>query len=104
MDTAAAARAWVEAWERAWPKGDVDTVAPVYADDAVREWFTIPENRVVHVPHPSYRGAYQDTVSREQARWELGIDTDETVYALLGAIKPVRARLPSLPWARALRR
>ena len=58
--------------------------------DAVGEWFTIPEDRVVHVPHPSYRGAYQDMLSREQARWELGIETDETVYALLGAIKPYK--------------
>ena len=32
---AAAARAWVEAWERAWPNADVDTIAPVYSDDAV---------------------------------------------------------------------
>ena len=35
MDTAAAARAWVEAWERAWPAGDVEALAPVYAEDAV---------------------------------------------------------------------
>ena len=35
MDAAAAARAWVDAWERAWPVGDVEAVAPVYAEGAV---------------------------------------------------------------------
>ena len=32
MDAQAAARAWVDAWERAWPVGDVERVATVYAD------------------------------------------------------------------------
>jgi len=57
---------------------------------AVAEWFSIPAEKVVHVPHPSYRGAHLDSVGREQARWELGIEPDETVYALLGAIKPYK--------------
>jgi hypothetical protein len=35
VDPAAAARAWIEAWGRAWPTGDVEVVAPIYADDAV---------------------------------------------------------------------
>jgi beta-1,4-mannosyltransferase len=57
---------------------------------AVAEWFTIPEDRVLHVPHPNYIGAYVDVVSPEAARWELGIPPDDTVYALLGAIKPYK--------------
>ncbi len=32
METRAAARAWVDAWERAWPVGAVELVAPVYAE------------------------------------------------------------------------
>jgi ketosteroid isomerase-like protein len=32
VDPLTAARAWVEAWEQAWPAGDVELVAPVYAD------------------------------------------------------------------------
>ena len=56
----------------------------------VAQWFTIPPDKVVHVPHPSYRGAYLDSQSREQARLELGLEPDETVYALLGAIKPYK--------------
>ena len=35
MDARAAARAWVDAWERAWPVGDIEALEPVYADDAV---------------------------------------------------------------------
>ncbi len=35
MDTARAARAWVEGWQRAWPSRDVDGVASLYADGAV---------------------------------------------------------------------
>ncbi len=35
VDTASAARAWVDGWSLAWPAGDVETVAGLYADDAV---------------------------------------------------------------------
>lgn len=35
MDAVAAARAWVQAWQRAWPVGDVEQLTAVYADDAV---------------------------------------------------------------------
>jgi ketosteroid isomerase-like protein len=33
--TLAAARAWVDAWARAWPVGDVELVATLYAHDAL---------------------------------------------------------------------
>ena len=36
MDADAGARAWVDAWERAWPAGDVEALEPVYASDAVQ--------------------------------------------------------------------
>jgi ketosteroid isomerase-like protein len=35
VDALAAARRWVEVWERAWPDADVDAIAALYADDAV---------------------------------------------------------------------
>ena len=35
MDTSAAARAWVDAWSRAWPAADPGPLAAVYAEDAV---------------------------------------------------------------------
>lgn len=61
-----------------------DTVA------AVADWFRIPPEAVLHVPLPSYRGVYQDIVSREEARHRLGIAPDDIVYGLFGAIKPYK--------------
>ncbi|HEY0442846.1 MAG TPA: glycosyltransferase family 4 protein [Candidatus Limnocylindrales bacterium] len=57
---------------------------------AASEWFRIPEDKVLHVPHPNYIGAYVDATSRDAARWQLGISPDETVYSLVGAIKPYK--------------
>ena len=34
MDATAAARAWVAGWSRAWPSGDADAVAALYAKGA----------------------------------------------------------------------
>ena len=34
MDATAAARAWVAGWSRAWPSGDADAVAALYAEGA----------------------------------------------------------------------
>jgi beta-1,4-mannosyltransferase len=56
----------------------------------VADYFAIPAEKVLHVPHPSYAGAYEDVVSREQARHELGIWPDEIVHVVLGAIKPYK--------------
>lgn len=56
----------------------------------VAPWFEIPPEKVLQVDHPSYAGAYEDRVSREQARHELGIMPDELVYAVVGAIRPYK--------------
>jgi glycosyltransferase involved in cell wall biosynthesis len=69
---------------------DRATVVHILAErtpDLVRDWFTIPSDRVLHVPHPSYRGAYPDLVGRSEARYRMGIDADEVVYAMVGAIR-----------------
>jgi ketosteroid isomerase-like protein len=34
MDVESATRRWIEAWSRAWPVGDTDAVAAIYAHDA----------------------------------------------------------------------
>lgn len=83
------------ALEAALQQGIVDRATFVHVlssntQQAVAEWFSIPDEKIVHVAHPSYRGAYLDSLTREQARWELGLEADETVYALLGAIKPYK--------------
>jgi beta-1,4-mannosyltransferase len=71
-------------------RADVVHVMSANTPDEAAEWFSIPRDKVLHVPHPSYLGAYADIVPREQARYLLGIEPDETVYALLGAIKPYK--------------
>jgi len=58
--------------------------------DFVAEWFAIPTEKILQVPHPSYAGAYEDVVTREQARHELGLWPDEIVYVTVGAIKPYK--------------
>lgn len=62
-------------------KGTVDHVAP---------WFSVPVDHVLHVPHPSYIGAYEDSVSRLQARHELELGPDELVFLVTGAIRPYK--------------
>ena len=62
----------------------VDTAA------AVAGLFALPPERTFHVPHPSYLGAYDTAITREEARFQLDLDVDDTVYALLGAIKPYK--------------
>lgn len=57
---------------------------------AVADWFTIPPDKIVHVPMPSYLGVYPDFCSRAEARHRLGIAEDEVVYGLIGAIKPYK--------------
>ncbi|MFF2604845.1 glycosyltransferase [Arthrobacter koreensis] len=50
----------------------------------------IDENKILHVAHPSYHGAYPDYISKDEARVTLGIEPDETVFLLFGAIKPYK--------------
>jgi beta-1,4-mannosyltransferase len=57
---------------------------------ATADWFTIPPDRVIHVPLPSYRGAYADIYSPHEARHRLEIDPDDVVYGLVGRIKPYK--------------
>jgi glycosyltransferase involved in cell wall biosynthesis len=55
--------------------------------DHVAPQFSLPRDRLLHVPHPSYLGAYEDHVSRPDARHSLGIMPDEFVFVVAGAIK-----------------
>lgn len=61
--------------------GTREHVAPLYE---------LPADRILHVPHPSYRGAYQDHVTRLDARHELGLMPDELVLAVVGVIRPYK--------------
>lgn len=47
----------------------------------------VAPERLVVAPHPSYVGAYEDYVSKEEARAALGIAADEIVFVVFGALK-----------------
>lgn len=53
-------------------------------------FFAIPADRVVHVPLPSFRGAYPDIVDPAAARVALGLPLDARVVALVGGIRPYK--------------
>lgn len=58
--------------------------------EIVAPWFRIPPEKVLWVPHPSYAGAYEDRISPDQARHELGLAPGEVVHVVLGAIRPYK--------------
>jgi hypothetical protein len=62
MDAAAAARRWVEAWQRAWPSADPGALAPVYADGAV---FTSQPFRDEQEPAAYAAWAFADQAAAE---------------------------------------
>jgi glycosyltransferase involved in cell wall biosynthesis len=79
--------------------------------ERVAPWYDLPADRLLHVPHPSYVGAYEDHLSRPQARHELGLMPDELVYQATGAIRAYKGltdlldawdSLPSRPPRRLL--
>lgn len=55
--------------------------------ELVRDVLSLPADKIVCVPHPSYLGSYEDYLPRDHARIMLGIEPDEMVYAVVGAIK-----------------
>lgn len=58
--------------------------------EAVAANFVVPAGKVLHVPHPGFQGTYEDIVEGDAARFALGLDRDELVYALLGGLKPYK--------------
>ncbi len=59
--------------------------------EAVGDTYRLPPaDRIVHVPHPSYAGAYPGGPAHDQARHELGLTPDELVFAFVGAIRPYK--------------
>ncbi|MEE2528799.1 glycosyltransferase [Pseudarthrobacter sp. J75] len=58
--------------------------------EAMNGLLTLDAKRILMAPHPSYLGGYEDYVSRHEARVTLGLREDETVYVILGALKPYK--------------
>jgi len=72
-------------------RADVVHVMADATTTAMQGVLTIDPAKIVTAPHPSYVGAYEDVVSRADARAALGIDADETVFVLFGALKKYKA-------------
>ncbi|BCW85365.1 peptidase M14 [Arthrobacter sp. NicSoilE8] len=58
-----------------------------HTSKAVEDVLRLDESKLLMSPHPSYLGAYEDYTSRDEARITLGLDPDEVVYVILGALK-----------------
>jgi beta-1,4-mannosyltransferase len=68
---------------------EADLVHVLSADtpELVKDILRLDPDKLVVVPHPSYHGAYEDYVPRDHARMTLGLESDELVYVVFGAIK-----------------
>jgi beta-1,4-mannosyltransferase len=61
--------------------GTVAAAAPSYE---------IPAAKVLHVPHPAYLNVYPDHVSDTDARFRLGISSEEVVFGVVGNLRPYK--------------
>jgi beta-1,4-mannosyltransferase len=68
-------------------RADVIHVLAAGTPELVAPHFELPRDRLLHVPHPSYAGAYADHVSPLEARSQLGLAPDDLVYLVLGGIR-----------------
>ncbi len=72
-------------------KADVVHVMANATGTALADHMSIDDSKVVVAPHPSYEGAYENYLSRPEARQSLGLDADEIVFLLFGALKSYKA-------------
>ncbi len=56
--------------------------------DLVLPYYSLDEEKVVFIPHPSYLGAYAGWMSKRQARYELEIGFNELVWGFIGQVRP----------------
>ena len=81
-------------------RADVIHVLAEGTPSLVAQYFQLPRERLLQVPHPSYAGVYADDISRSEARRRLGLAPNATVYLVLGGIRAYKG-LPELldAWA-----
>ena len=72
---------------------DLADVLHVMAGDTIAETsahYSLPEEKVIEVPHPSYIGAYPNFMERPSARFELGYEPSDLVVGMVGSIQPYK--------------
>lgn len=50
-------------------------------------FFSIPKDKIVTIPHPTYESFYPDQYSDLESRYQLGIDHDDFVFLFFGSIQ-----------------
>ncbi|MEG3194231.1 hypothetical protein SNE32_18560, partial [Lysobacter sp. D1-1-M9] len=53
-----------------------------------REYFDLPEDKVFHVPHPSYEGWYANVDNALSAKLDLDLPTDAFTFLFFGSLQP----------------
>ena len=86
MDAEAAARAWVDAWDRAWRARDESELAPVYADDVV---YRSHPDREPQPPLDYARSAFADEADDLELWWGEPLAAVEWWAALTECGEPV---------------
>ena len=50
-------------------------------------FYSIPKEKIVYVPHPTYQNVYPSQSSKLESRFQLNIDQDEFVFLFFGSIQ-----------------
>lgn len=74
---------------------DVVHVMAEETASATSEHYTIPPAKTIHVPHPSYVGAYPAHLSHDNLRFDMGFDRSNLVLGMVGSIQPYKG-IPEL--------
>jgi len=61
--------------------------------EVARPFFSIPENKIFYIPHPSYEGWYANLNDPVAAKLDLGIAPNEFVFCQFGAMQPYKGTL-----------
>jgi beta-1,4-mannosyltransferase len=69
-----------------------DTVIQInsHTHEAVADEYALPAAKVVTLPHASYTGIYPSTITRRQAREQLGVPLLSPTIAFVGQIRPYK--------------
>ncbi len=71
--------------------------------DEARQYYDLPEDKLFHVPHPSYEGWYANAGDRITARLDIGAESRDFVFVLFGSIQPYKGAIELVDAFEALR-
>jgi hypothetical protein len=84
VETEAAARAWIDGWSSAWPRGDASAVAALYAEDAA---FRSEPFRELQHPRDYAEWAFAEQDEAECWFGEPVIDGDRATIEYWGIVR-----------------